>query len=318
MRSIKSIRLGIGFIALAGAPPFLVYDFHQIADGQVSLFNWFTLILCGLIFGALAFMLLSSRGENYAHLKFLWEWPLAFVLFVLSLPLLALTALLIRLESPGSAVYMQQRIGKNFRRKDRRRPPVGDEPPAAGDHRGGDRRQRDIGGRSFTIYKLRSMVASAERETGAAWSTGESDPRVTRVGRFIRRTHIDELPQLFNVLLGQMSIIGPRPERPDFVAELTNVIADYRKRLDVTPGITGLAQVKQQYDGSLEDVREKLVYDVKYIQGSRFLLDARIIFETFVLIVNLFLDSLKKKRIEKVEPKTLDVLAMKTVRARSR
>ena len=157
------------------------------------------------------------------------------------------------------------------------------------------------------------MITSAEKEIGAAWSTGDCDPRVTKVGYFIRKTHIDELPQLFNVLKGQMNIIGPRPERPAFVAELSAIIKGYRRRLDVAPGITGLAQVRQKSDESIGDVKKKLRYDKEYVQNSHILLDAQIIIETIILIGNLFLDSLRRRRIKKVEPKGLEVLTLGTI-----
>ena len=313
MGFFKNIRLGIGFIVLAGTPPFLVYDFQQMAGGRESFLSWVTLILWFFVCGALALLIVRSKGEDYARMKFLWEWPISLALLLLCLPMLLIVALLIKLESSGAAIYCQQRVGKNHRKRERRCASAGDGPPIPGERRGNGRRRHDIGGKPFTIYKLRSMITSAEKEIGAAWSTGDCDPRVTKVGYFIRKTHIDELPQLFNVLMGQMSIIGPRPERPAFVAELSAIIKDYRRRLGVAPGITGLAQVRQRHDESIEDVKKKLRYDKKYVQSGHILLDAQIIIETIILIGNLFLDSLRRRRIKKVEPKGLEVLTLGTI-----
>jgi lipopolysaccharide/colanic/teichoic acid biosynthesis glycosyltransferase len=168
---------------------------------------------------------------------------MALVLVVLFLPIILFTAILIRLTSRGPAFYLQTRVGK--------------------------------GGRLFKIYKLRTMYHNVERTSGACWSVA-GDPRVTSFGRFLRTTHIDELPQLFNVLRGQMSLVGPRPERPEFVAVLEREIPRYRDRLLVRPGVTGLAQVYLPPDTDLDSVRRKLVYDLAYIGRMSFWLDIRL------------------------------------------
>ena len=148
-------------------------------------------------------------------------------------------------------LYTQERVGL-----DRRIP---------GDDAGNHRRTRDIGGRPFTIYKFRTMQVDAERATGAVWAT-QNDPRITPVGRFLRQYRLDEIPQLLNVMRGEMNIVGPRPERPTIFAELREHITEYPLRQRAKPGITGLAQIYHHYDRSLDDVRTKVRYDLEYIR----------------------------------------------------
>jgi lipopolysaccharide/colanic/teichoic acid biosynthesis glycosyltransferase len=169
------------------------------------------------------------------------------VLAILSLPVMLAAMGLVRLTSPGPVLYRQARLGRN--------------------------------GRPFTIYKIRTMVHDCERQTGPRWSR-PGDPRVTPVGRFLRSTHIDELPQLWNILRGEMSLVGPRPERPEIVAELERVIPRYRERLAVRPGLTGLAQVLLPPDTDLNSVHRKLACDLHYIERLAFGLEARIVLGT--------------------------------------
>ncbi len=166
-------------------------------------------------------------------------------------PLLAILILLIRATSRGPALFTQERVGKD--------------------------------GRIFHMYKLRTMVADAEKETGAVWAK-ENDPRITPVGRWLRKTHLDEIPQLMNVLQGEMNLIGPRPERPELVAQLSQEIVDYPKRLAVAPGITGLAQVWSKYDETMEDVRRKVKYDLLYIRQMCLTADLSILFRTVYVV----------------------------------
>jgi exopolysaccharide biosynthesis polyprenyl glycosylphosphotransferase len=169
--------------------------------------------------------------------------------FGLALPIVAL---LIRRDSPGPIFYRQERLGR--------------------------------GGRPFSLVKLRTMIADAERTSGPIWSA-DDDSRVTRVGRFLRRTRLDEAPQLWNVLTGAMSIVGPRPERPYFVAMLTAQIPFYRTRLAVAPGLTGWAQVRFGYGRSVGDSLTKLQYDLYYIRHQSLLLDALIMLRTIGLLL---------------------------------
>jgi lipopolysaccharide/colanic/teichoic acid biosynthesis glycosyltransferase len=181
-------------------------------------------------------------------------------------PLILLLALLVRLDSPGPVFYRQQRVGL-----DRRAP--GERGPSGG------RRVSDMGGQPFLIMKFRSMRTDAEAQSGPVWAQ-DNDPRVTRVGRFLRRTRLDELPQFWNVLRGEMSIVGPRPERPQFVQQLREEIGHYPLRHQVPPGITGWAQVNRRADQTVDDVRIKVDYDLEYLQRRSLMFDIWIMLKT--------------------------------------
>jgi len=171
--------------------------------------------------------------------------------FLITSPLLVLVALAIKLTSRGPVFYKQTRIGLDRRWN---KLPTRE-----------DCRVHDLGGRPFTMYKFRTMVLSAEADTKEVWASPQ-DQRVTPVGRLLRVTRIDELPQLLNVLNGEMNIVGPRPERPTIFAELREAIPDYHMRQRVRPGITGWAQVNQSYDTSIDDVRRKVEFDLEYVR----------------------------------------------------
>lgn len=168
---------------------------------------------------------------------------LAVVLLFPGLPLMVFLGVLVRLTSRGPAIYRQTRVGKH--------------------------------GKPFELYKLRSMVQDAEKD-GPKWAA-RKDSRVTPLGRFLRKFHLDELPQLFNVLRGEMALVGPRPERPEFVEDLRKKIPDYMRRLEVLPGITGLAQLNLPPDTNVECVRRKLVLDLEYIRSAGIWMDLSII-----------------------------------------
>ncbi len=170
---------------------------------------------------------------------------------LVSLPIALVTAALIKLESKGPALYRQERVGK--------------------------------GGRTFTLMKFRSMQTDAEKD-GPVWASAEDD-RVTRVGRVIRKIRVDEIPQFWNILKGEMNFVGPRPERPHFVAQLAEEIPFYGQRHLVPPGLTGWAQIKYPYGSSVEDARQKLQYDLYYIKNMSLMLDAVIMFETVKTIL---------------------------------
>ena len=195
---------------------------------------------------------------------------IALIALILLFPVLVLIAALVRLTSPGPVLYTQVRVGLD------RRLPL--------DANLNHRRERDLGGRPFTIYKFRTMRVDAEHQSGAVWAQ-QSDPRVTPVGRLLRQYRLDELPQLFNVLKGDMNLVGPRPERPTIFAELREHIAEYPLRQRAKPGITGLAQINHHYDRSLEDVRTKVRYDLEYIQRQSVAEDFRIMFKTVPVIL---------------------------------
>jgi lipopolysaccharide/colanic/teichoic acid biosynthesis glycosyltransferase len=183
-------------------------------------------------------------GDWYVRCKPFAEFAAALALLALAGPVILATALLVQLTSRGPAFYKQTRLGK--------------------------------GGRPFTLWKIRTMQHDCERASGARWST-PGDPRVTPVGAFLRGTHLDELPQLWNVLRGDMSLVGPRPERPEFVPALERAVPHYRDRLAVRPGVTGLAQVQLPADTDVGSVRRKLAYDLYYIRNLNGWLDLRLI-----------------------------------------
>lgn len=196
----------------------------------------------------------SSPFDPYPILKRLMDITLSLIglaIFALLLPLIALA---ITVDSPGPVFYTQERVGR--------------------------------AGRVFKLVKLRTMVPDAESKEGPRWAT-ERDPRVTRVGRFLRKSRLDEIPQLFNVLKGEMSLIGPRPERPYFVERLQQTIPFYRTRLSVRPGLTGWAQVNYGYGNSEEDALNKLKYDLYYIRHRSLLLDGLILLRTIGRVVRL-------------------------------
>lgn len=193
-------------------------------------------------------------------------------LVVLS-PVLAAVAIGIKLDSPGPILYVQDRVGINRRRSDRRR-----------DLRAGAGRRRIVhAGNPFRIYKFRTMRTDAEA-AGPQWATS-SDPRITRAGRVLRKTRLDEVPQFWNVLRGDMSLIGPRPERPFFVNILQSEVPHYSKRLLVKPGITGMAQVNHRYDDSIESVRTKVKWDLRYIRARSLKSDVAILARTIRVIL---------------------------------
>jgi lipopolysaccharide/colanic/teichoic acid biosynthesis glycosyltransferase len=204
---------------------------------------------------------LLNRGMNVL---------LSGVALILLLPVLFIIAVVVKLSSRGPVLYLQERVGLDRRALSR----------AAQNHR----RQRDLGGQPFTIYKFRTMRVDAERESGAVWAQ-QHDPRVTPVGRILRQYRLDELPQLLNVLRGEMNIVGPRPERPAIFAELRTHIAEYPLRQRAKPGITGLAQINHHYDRSLDDVRTKVSYDLEYIRRQSVREDLRIMLKTIPVIL---------------------------------
>ncbi len=195
---------------------------------------------------------------------------LGLVALIVTLPLWLIIAVAIKLTSRGPVFYTQTRVGI-----DRRRVPLGKDDP---------RRHTDIGGRPFTIFKFRTMRVDAERHSGPVWAT-RGDTRVTRLGRLLRQMRLDELPQLINVIRGEMNIVGPRPERPSFVAGLREKIPDYSRRHQVKPGLTGLAQVSLEYDSNIDNVKNKLEYDLEYIRRRSLLEDLKIILKTIPVVL---------------------------------
>ncbi|HKM52886.1 MAG TPA: sugar transferase [Isosphaeraceae bacterium] len=195
----------------------------------------------------------DAQIEGTERLRRLVEFLAAVVLFVLVSPFVLICLFLVRVTSPGPVIYTQKRLG----------------------HRG----------RHFTLYKIRTMCVQSEPD-GPKWCRPR-DPRVTPVGRILRWSHLDELPQLINILRGEMSIIGPRPERPEIAVELERALPDHRCRLAVRPGVTGLAQVLQRPDQNLKMVCTKLFYDLRYIDQRSWWLDLRILLATVLHLLNI-------------------------------
>jgi exopolysaccharide biosynthesis polyprenyl glycosylphosphotransferase len=177
----------------------------------------------------------------------IYSWAFGLLGVILAAPLMLLVALAVKLLSKGPVLYRQTRAGKH--------------------------------GVPFTLYKFRSMYTDAEVDSGAVWAA-KADPRITPIGRWLRKMRLDEMPQLLNVIRGEMSLVGPRPERPEFVRVLEEKIPYYRQRLCVKPGVTGWAQINFKYGDTLEDVATKLEYDLYYIKNLAPSLDAYILFHT--------------------------------------
>ena len=185
-------------------------------------------------------------------LKRIFDVMVSFLILIITSPVLILTAIAIKIDSSGNVFFRQERCG--------------------------------IDGSLFKMIKFRSMRQDAEKHSGPVWST-KNDERITRVGKFIRKVRIDEIPQMINVLKGEMSLVGPRPERPYFVEKLSQEIPYYKRRLKVRPGITGWAQVKHKYDETIEDVKIKLRYDLFYIENMSLRMDFKILFRTIFVVL---------------------------------
>lgn len=208
-------------------------------------------------------------------------------LLILCGPIMITAAILVKLTSPGNTIYSQVRIGLNLRKKKKtdRRMSTENLPQGAEERRGKGRDRRGSAnyGRPFTMYKFRTMRNDAEKK-GAQFAQA-GDPRVTTFGRFFRRTRIDELPQLWNVLKGDMSMVGPRPERPEFMENLSEQIPNYVNRLGLKPGITGMAQVVNGYDNELEGFKRKVAYDLLYLKNCCLINDLKILFRTVRVVI---------------------------------
>jgi lipopolysaccharide/colanic/teichoic acid biosynthesis glycosyltransferase len=245
------------------------------------------------------------------------NFTIALVSLVLLSPLMLMIAIAVKLTSRGPIVYRQTRVGVDRRLSDgdrrnggerrskgqprgERRPRAGEvstlvatteERRSATDHsdrraagrRGGDRRAVDVGGRAFTMYKFRTMMVNAE-SAGAVWAT-KNDTRITPIGGLLRGTRLDELPQLVNVLKGDMNVVGPRPERPSIFMQLRKDIDRYHLRQRAKPGITGWAQINQNYDTSIDDVRRKVEFDLAYIERRSVVEDMRIMAKTLPVMI---------------------------------
>ena len=229
---------------LQGTPVLDLAGFYERSKGQVPTES---LKASWLVYGH-GFV----QGPVRTAVKRAFDVVCSSLLLTLASPLMMLTALLIKLDSPGPVIYRQERVG--------------------------------LGGRSFMCLKFRSMCSDAEKDGVARWAS-KNDARVTRVGAFIRKCRIDELPQLFSVLKGEMSLVGPRPERPSFVAQLREQIPFYDIRHSVKPGVTGWAQVRYSYGASVEDARRKHQYDLYYVKNNSLFLDLLVLVETVSVVL---------------------------------
>jgi sugar transferase (PEP-CTERM system associated) len=201
--------------------------------------------------------LVFSRGfsnpKTFANFKRVFELAASSILLIPTAPLFLLSALLIKLDSKGPVIYRQKRVGEY--------------------------------GKTFDLLKLRTMRADAEETTGPVWASSTDDPRITRIGRVLRKLRLDEMPQLINVLRGEMSFVGPRPERPHFVEKLGQVIPYYHERHNVKPGITGWAQVRFGYASTIEDAENKLQFDLYYIKNMSLLFDLTVLLQTLKVML---------------------------------
>jgi lipopolysaccharide/colanic/teichoic acid biosynthesis glycosyltransferase len=188
------------------------------------------------------------------RVKAVADVTLAALMLIPALPVMAVCCLLVRMTSRGPAIYTQTRVGLN--------------------------------GAIFTLYKIRTMVHECESLTGPRWAM-RGDPRITPIGSLLRHLHLDELPQLFNILMGQMSLVGPRPERPEIVKKLRNIVPGYDRRHAVKPGLTGFAQIHLPPDTCIRSVKNKLIYDLFYIRNRSCAFEAKMLFGTFLKLIGL-------------------------------
>lgn len=230
----------------------------------------------GILLPLIGLLLVSTlvMRNSYDRLKRMFDIVGSIIVLSMFFPVLLFAAIMIKLDSPGPVLIRQTRVGVNRRNICR------------GRSRTNDRRRDENKGSLFTILKLRTMRADAESGTGPVWAQ-ENDDRITRVGKILRKTHIDEIPQFVNVLRGEMCIVGPRPERPLFIRRLSCAIKNYERRLRVKPGITGLAQVRYRYAASVEDTKKKLRYDLLYVNKKGLGMDLRILAKTVNMVVSM-------------------------------
>ncbi|MDX9702882.1 MAG: sugar transferase [Candidatus Auribacterota bacterium] len=209
-----------------------------------------------LLGGGLCGMTVRLAKRCFEQTKRIADILLSLLFLTVLSPAAIAIAIAIKANSPGPIIFNQIRVGKH--------------------------------GKLFSMYKFRSMLNDTEKSSETTFTGIDNDPRITSIGKFIRRTHLDEIPQFFNVIKGDMSIIGPRPERPHYIDSIKRELPDYQLRLSIRPGITGLAQISLKYDESIDDVRRKLHYDLKYIKGVQnkcWSNEFRIMFQTFLLVI---------------------------------
>jgi lipopolysaccharide/colanic/teichoic acid biosynthesis glycosyltransferase len=228
----------------------------------------------------------SSRDYLY---KRAFDIVFAAIFLLLAAPLMLLIALFVKMDSKGPVFYSQTRVGLNRRRSGERRQMSRLQKAVSQDRR----QARNSYGRVFQVLKFRTMSVNAESNGQPVWCQ-RNDPRVTRVGNILRKTHLDELPQLINVLMGDMSIVGPRPERPEFVSRLREIVPNYEERLKLKPGLTGLAQIRHRADEAVTDVKKKVRYDLLYLKNASCWTDMKIVVGTLPLALGLSSEQMKK------------------------
>ena len=219
-------------------------------------------------------------GPELRAMKRAVDVCLSLLLLFFLAPVMLLTAVVVKLTSPGPVIFRQTRVGLNLRTGDRRSRELGPPNPPGDERRNSlyDRRGNPTYGRHFTLYKFRTMRTDAEKN-GAQFAQ-RNDSRITPIGRFLRKTRLDELPQLWNVLKGEMTLVGPRPERPEFLEELSEEIPNYLQRLGLKPGLTGIAQIVNGYDNEIESFRRKVAFDLLYLQNCCLWNDVKILVRT--------------------------------------
>lgn len=222
---------------------------------------------------------LPEKLEAAMKTKRIFDILTAGIAIVLLSPLMLIAALMIKLESRGPVLFIQERIGLNRRRADRRQADRGVTEETGFNS---NRRKRVNAGKPFRIYKFRTMNEDAEGDVPILAS--ENDPRITRIGNIFRKTRIDEIPQFINVMRGDMSIIGPRPERSFFINQMRSEVPEFTTRLAIKPGITGLAQVESGYTTRIEQMKDKLFFDLKYITELSLFEEIKILFKTVLVV----------------------------------
>jgi len=218
--------------------------------------------------------------------KRILDITVATTLLVILTPLMVIVGVLVKLTSPGPMIFKQTRVGLNLRRpgKDRRQSDGRFSGETDRRDSASDRRTEFAYGRHFTLYKFRTMRNDAEKD-GAKFAV-KGDPRVTRIGKFLRKARLDEFPQLVNVIRGEMSLVGPRPERPEFMVELSDQIPYYLERLGLKPGLTGVAQIINGYDNEIESFRRKAAFDLHYLQNCSVWNDFKILVRTIKVVLS--------------------------------
>ncbi len=255
---------------------------HYIADESLPSAEWLTQLHLNR-----PRRNIHCMNESTRQCKRMLDIVSALTLLILLAPVMLLVAIAVRLTSRGPIIFCQTRVGLNLRqqRRDRRLQDSDVRPPMGVDRRNPEnqRRRGDGYGKPFTLYKFRTMKVDAERN-GPQFAV-KGDTRVTVIGRFLRKTRLDELPQLWNVLRGEMSFVGPRPERPEFINDLTQEIPNYINRLGLKPGLTGLAQIINGYDNDIESFKRKVNLDLLYLQNCCLVNDLKIMLRTIRVVL---------------------------------